>query len=147
MTPLKRWLRRTIERLLKRWYEGEEPPDRLGDMIVQWANENPNATRGEFLSMAIQITEESWMSGFSRGVEYVERDPEFFEDRQPDTIADAFDPTWREESPAITLDGDPNEIVPPDEVIEFEDLTVDLNWEATPDEYRDDRDGPSFVDT
>lgn len=138
-----RWIRRLLEKFLKRFYEGEEAPGRLGDMAILWANENELATRGEWLSMAIHLAEEAYESGFARGVEYVERDPEFFDDLKPDLIADAADPGWQE-SPAITLDADPDGIVPPDEELEIEDLAVDAQ-EIEPDAYDDDR-GHSFVD-
>lgn len=134
MTRFGKWLRRRLERWLGRYYEGPTPPDRLGELAIHWANANPEASRGEFVALAIQLAEESYMLGYTRGVEYVERDPTFFDDRNPDAVADDLDPWWRIR-PAITLDGDPYELVPNDE--EPDEFVIPIPEDVN-DERRED---------
>jgi hypothetical protein len=96
---VKFWLLERLERGLGRYEEAQRPPDRLREAVVSFANEHPKATRGEWIDFAARFAEESYGSGYIRGVEWAERDPEAFDPTTgftPEELADQFDPTWRE---------------------------------------------------
>lgn len=102
MTPIARWFRNQVERFLGVFYEGPEPPRRLAELAVYFAQTNPHATRGDWMGFAIDSINEAYKLGYIRGVEYVERDPEMFRrEPTPEQFADALDPDWREREPLI----------------------------------------------
>jgi len=110
VTALSRWLRRSVERALNRYDEGPDAPSRLMDMVVDFANDNPHATRAEWTAFAGAHAAECYRAGWTRGAEYVERVPELWRpDVPPEAMADALDPDWRN-SPSV-LD-DPGAPVP-----------------------------------
>lgn len=90
----KKFVRRTWEKFTGSWNEGPEPPDRLADMAVYFANVNPHATRLDWVRFATEHAREAYKSGFLRGFENSERDPEDSE-VDPDILADAYDSNWR----------------------------------------------------
>lgn len=45
-------------------------------MVAHFAEHNPRATRAQWGGFAISLVEESYRSGFARGFERAERDPE-----------------------------------------------------------------------
>lgn len=100
-----------LERWLGRLYEGPAPPDRLVEMVFAFAEMYPNATRRQWVLFAASHARESYRSGYVRGFEYVERDPDFFKDRSPDEVAAQLDPHEFPWSPDITLTR-PDEVVP-----------------------------------
>ena len=111
MTPLAKLARGILERLLGRFYEGPEPPARLGEMVVAFANDHPRATRGEWVWFCRQHAAECYRSGYTRGVERAERDfwnamPSVL----PEEVADELDPDWRWQ-PDIRLLGEPGQVV------------------------------------
>ncbi len=128
MTRLGRWVRRALERLAGVWYEGAQPPDRFGEMVVYFANTNPRATREQWVQFATELAGETFRSGYLRGFERGERDVEAQPWRQadPDALADELDPDWRW-SPDITLYG-PADLIPEPEEREptAEDLLAAL---------------------
>jgi hypothetical protein len=96
VTALKRWLSRRAEKFLDKYYEGPEPPQRISDLVIEFANLYPTATRSQWLRFATEHAREAYRAGYQRGYEYVERDPDFFRtDLPPDMIADMHDPDWR----------------------------------------------------
>ena len=111
MTPFQKLVRRVVERWRRTYYEGPEPPARLGEMVVDFANHNPHATRQEWIEFGRFHAAECYRSGFTRGAEWAERD---FGSRMPDVsperIADAQDPDW-EWSPNILLVGSTGDVV------------------------------------
>lgn len=94
MTPFGRWLRKRLEKFLGRWEEGQQPPARLRDEVTSFANFNPKATRAEWLEFAASFAEACYLTGYIRGVEWAERDPEI-SPRAPEQLADEIDPEWR----------------------------------------------------
>lgn len=122
MTALKRWLSRRAERFLDRYYEGPEPPLRIADLAIEFANLYPQATRAMWLRFATDHAREAYRAGYQRGYEYVERDPDFFRsDLPPDMIADQMDPDWRwRPMPRGIMYPEPNGI-PKDEPDEYEE--------------------------
>jgi hypothetical protein len=119
MTPLKRWLKRTAEKLLARYDEGPEAPARLTQMVVDFADHNPRATRGEWAEFAAAHAAECYRTGWVRGAEYIERVPEVWRpDVPPEEVADSLDPEWRH-SPPVILDprGIPPEEPEPDGMV------------------------------
>ena len=68
------WLWALIERLLGRYYEGPEPPRRLGQATRSFAKLHPGATVGEWVRFAETMAAESYRSGYIRGLEHRERD-------------------------------------------------------------------------
>lgn len=75
-TPLVRWLQRTTEKLLGTWREGPEPPKRLDDLVIVFARMHPHATRRQWVEVAQALAREAYRTGFVRGYEHAERDPE-----------------------------------------------------------------------
>ena len=113
MTPFVRWLRNAWQRSIGAFYEGPEAPDRLRAMVIVFANTFPNATRGEWVRFAVEHASECYRSGYMRGVEYAERDPEgWMPGVPPESIADALDPDWRWSDP-VDLIGSPDALPPP----------------------------------
>jgi hypothetical protein len=106
MTHLKRWMRRRLEKWLGEYHDGPEPPERIRQMAISFANEHPHATRSEWVEFAAGHAEESHRRAFILGVEHVERDPEWRPDVPPELIADAIDPDWRDSAPVNLLDPD-----------------------------------------
>lgn len=125
---VKRWIRVMLEKLLGYFYEGEAPPARLREIVTVWANEHPSATRAEWLAMVEEWGDEVYRTAYLRGVEYVERDPSFWDDIDPDSIADMIDPDWRWR-PGVKLEGEIDFIPFEDEPVQFEDVLVDLEKE------------------
>ena len=116
MTPFQRLVRRVVERWRRTYYEGPEPPARLGEMVVAFANDRQRATRAEWIAYAGELARECYRSGYARGVERAERDfwgsmPSVL----PERVADELDPGWQHWSPDITLMGDPQAVVLDDE--------------------------------
>ena len=111
MTPFGNWVKRQWERWVGVWYEGPEPPQRLGEMVVLFANMHPHATRAEWVAFASGHAGQAYMSGYVRGWERSERDPDVMPWRvsSPNTIADEMDPGWRE-GPSV-LEGNAEAIV------------------------------------
>jgi hypothetical protein len=106
VTILSRLSRGIVERLRGIYYEGPEPPGRLAEMAVAFANQYPHATRGEWVRFCGEHAGECYRSGYVRGVERAERDYErSMPERAPEDVADELDPDWRW-SPDITLLGD-----------------------------------------
>jgi hypothetical protein len=106
MTIFSRFFRRAIEKTAAIYYEGPEPPLRLGDYVEEFARRNPYATRGEWINFTKQQCAESYRSGWMRGYEYVERDEdEEIKKADPESIADALDPDWRWSDPVVLATG------------------------------------------
>ncbi|MGA7119751.1 MAG: hypothetical protein WBY94_06620 [Polyangiaceae bacterium] len=97
MTLLER-ARRWAERLLGTWHEGPEPPERLREVALLFAEMHPKATRREWLEFAAAQMGESWRSGYMRGWEAYVRHPEDAAAlvRDSEALADALGPGWRE---------------------------------------------------
>lgn len=100
---LKSWLRRRAELYLGRYREGPEPPPRLGDVVLLFAEQVPDATRREWIAFAIRHGDEGYRQGYVRGREHADRDPQ--PEVDPDAIMRELAPRW-EESPAVRLEGD-----------------------------------------
>jgi hypothetical protein len=98
-------VRRLLERAAGAIDDGPEPPDRLAEMVVAFANDNPHATRAEWVAFSAQHAAECWRSGYRRGFENVE-----LPEQDPDRVADELDPNWRW-SPDIRLVGDAGAVV------------------------------------
>lgn len=95
MTPFVRWLRKLREKTLGTFFEGPEPPKRLRDLAIMFAETHPNATREAWVEFAGNHAEEAYKLGYVRGIEYTERAPEIWEpDISPEAMADAIDPEW-----------------------------------------------------
>ena len=88
------WLRAVLGGPL-RAAGGPEPPARLLDMVADWANENPRATRGEWASFARGMAREAFMLGYLSGYSSASS----VEGLDPDAAADAVDPSWRSSPP------------------------------------------------
>lgn len=96
MTPVGKWLRDRLERWLQRYHEGPEMPQRIADMAIAFAQLYPTATRAQWLAFSAELARESYRSGYVRGFEYVERDPELWMPKvPPEELADQIDPDWR----------------------------------------------------
>jgi|ERR1700722_2026544 len=123
-TPIVRWFRNLREKLLGKFYDGPEAPDRLRQMVVVFANTNPTATRLEWIRFAVEHAKESYRAGWVRGYEYTERDPDeraVMRHVDPEMIALAMDPDW-EWSPEVKLAEDPATVVPEEQPTEREEI-------------------------
>jgi hypothetical protein len=102
VTPLARFAKRALERLFGTWEEGVEPPARLREMVLLFAEHHPMATRGEWLEFAAGHAAESYRTGYLRGLEASLRDEEAkpWREASPEALADALDPGWRDSPPA-----------------------------------------------
>lgn len=93
-------------------YEGPQPPERLYDAARAFAALHPNATVPEWADFASSLAQGAWRDAWLRGVEHVERDPDFFrDDLPPDVVADMLTPGWRDSKP-ITFPAPPEAVVP-----------------------------------
>ncbi len=110
MTPFLKFIHRMSDKWFGKWYEGPEPPARMGEMLLAWAEANPRATREEWLEVASRASAESYRSGYVRGYEHAERVPTT-PSPTPDEVADAVDPGWREREGGISL-GEGDLVVP-----------------------------------
>ena len=52
MTPMMKWLRDTKEKWFGSFYEGQEPPKRLAEMVIVFAEQYPHATKREWMAFA-----------------------------------------------------------------------------------------------
>ncbi len=97
MTPLLRLLRN----LFGTAAEGPVAPEEVRDIVVQFANMNPSATRREWVEFAAAQAQEAYRVGWLRGYEFQEaewRRP----GRSPDDWAEAmWGPRWRHASPSV----------------------------------------------
>lgn len=108
MTPFARFLRGLVERLLGTFHEGPEPPARLREMVLLFAEMNPDATRRDWLDFASQHAAECYRTGWLRGYEATVRGGEakpWVGDRT-ERMADELQPGWRSRLP------DPQGVVP-----------------------------------
>lgn len=74
LTPARKFLRNLWERWRHRYYEGPEAPDRLSQVVLEFAAINGKATKGEWIEFAAGLARESYRSGYVRGHEWAERD-------------------------------------------------------------------------
>lgn len=102
VTPLVKLVRNLRDRWLGRFYEGPQPPARLRELAVAFANAHPRATRAQWVEFAAAHGDEAYRSGYVRGAEYVERDAFARPDVPPEVMADALYPDWRW-APAVDL--------------------------------------------
>ena len=122
MTILSRWIATRAEKYLERYYEGPEPPVRLADIVIEFANLYPTATRAQWVRFVTEHAREAYRSGYQRGYEYVERDPDFFsKDMPPEMIADLHDPDWRWRPMRSGIGYGEPDAVPKDEPDEYEE--------------------------
>lgn len=71
---LARFLGRVLEKMFGVYYEGPEAPKRISDIVLDFANHNPEATREEWVAFAQSHAAVSYRSGYARGVEWTDRD-------------------------------------------------------------------------
>lgn len=97
MTPFVRLAKRAVERLFGVWSEGPEPPDRLREMVLMFANDHPRATRRQWLEFAAAHAQECYRTGYQRGYESSERDPEAqpWRRQDPEELAEQHLPGWQ----------------------------------------------------
>ena len=105
MSAFRRWLVKAAEKFAERYHEGPEPPERLKEMVIVFANLHPRATREEWAAFASNHAAEAYRSGYARGREWAEREEYRDPEIDPEVIADAHDPNWRWQ-PGAVLQGD-----------------------------------------
>lgn len=88
-----RWMQRTRDKLFGVWNEGPEPPARLEQIVLTFAEQHPSATRREWIEFSKGQLEEIWRTAWLRGFEHAERSPD--PDFDPEEIANALDPDWK----------------------------------------------------
>lgn len=109
---VKRWARQRMEKAIGVLYEGPQPPERLHDAARAFAALHPNATVPDWAEFATTLAQGAWRDAWLRGVEHIERDPDFFrDDLPPDVVADMLTPGWRD-SPPMPFPAPPQAMVP-----------------------------------
>lgn len=89
-------------------------PERYADLVADFANRAPTATRAEWVAFAQEHARHVYQAGFQRGYEHSERlEVKPWDLTDPDAIADAYDPDWRNGS-GIDLTGDPGYVPEPE---------------------------------
>lgn len=99
MTPFVRAARWVLERLAGTFYEGPEPPLRLSEMVDDFLALNPTPDHEEWSEFSRELARESYRVGFVRGYEHDVRDwdrSEIYRQKDPERLADALDPSWRD---------------------------------------------------
>lgn len=103
MTPVAKFFADLKEKLFGRYYEGPAAPQRLRFMVVEFAN-HTRATKEDWVEFATKLAEEAYRTGYQRGFEHAERDPEpYRDDLPPDVVADMLDPDWKSVERGIHL--------------------------------------------
>ncbi len=110
MTPIVRWLKKSWEKLFGTWSEGPQLPDRFHEMVIDYANREPQATRADWIRFATLHAGVAYRSGYQRGYEWAEREGTAGYDVKPEDIADGLDPDWKW-SPDILLEPEPDEVI------------------------------------
>lgn len=87
MNKIKRALRDALERVLARFYEGPEPPVRIGETVTIFRVMNPEADAEAWARFAALHAEDCYRAGFVRGIERAERDP----NKMPPELAEAME--------------------------------------------------------
>lgn len=95
-----RWWRRLVDKARGRFYEGPEPPDRLGQMVSVFAAMYPRATVADWIQFASGHAEECYRSGFIRGVEYRTRSQSDEEQMLELVTATSRGATWVDLAPS-----------------------------------------------
>lgn len=126
MTPFLGWLKRFVEKSFGTWYEGPEPPKRIEDMAIGFANAYPHATREEWAIFAKELARAFYKEGYQRGFEYVERLPiqAHYGKLPPELMTDQVDPDWRWRPVQLVVDKVEPYEPPPEDVNEGLDLDV-----------------------
>lgn len=73
MTALGRFLRDTLDRLQRRYYEGPEPPPRLEQEVRIFAATHRDATVDDWKEFATRFAQNAYRDGFTRGHEWAHR--------------------------------------------------------------------------
>jgi hypothetical protein len=121
---VKRWAVHWLEKLLRRWGEGPEAPERMLTTVERFAERHPQATRAAWAAFAAEHARQSYREGYRRGYEHIERDPAgWLPEIPPELIADAIDPTWRDRPVVLTRDS----ALVPEYVTEEEITLFELN--------------------
>lgn len=95
-----KWLRNLAERYLGKYEEGPNPPDRLVDVVEAFMQVYPDATKRDWAKFAAKHAAQSYLEGYIRGYEYVERDPSgWWPNPSPEEYADVVTPGWRDSEP------------------------------------------------
>lgn len=74
MTPVQKFLSDNLERLLRRYYEGPEPPARFGEEARAFAAAAERSP-GEWMAFSAYLAEKAYQEGYIRGLEHAERLP------------------------------------------------------------------------
>jgi hypothetical protein len=125
MTPFVAWLKRTRERWAGVYNEGPEPPQRLAQHVVIFAQAHPRATVAEWAAFASNHAAESYRAGYARGYEWSAR-----EDMSAEKVTES-ERLAEEMRHAFTFDGVPmtvdDQAVVPEERDELAERTEAFN--------------------
>jgi hypothetical protein len=88
---MKRVLIWLLEHLIGTYREGPNPPARIGDVVLEFAQAFPRATRNEWIDFAVRHAGTSYREGYVRGYEWVERLPSAPE-AEPEAVMRVIDP-------------------------------------------------------
>jgi hypothetical protein len=101
MTPFMRTLRNFVERWLGSFDQGPEAPEEVRDIIVEFANMNPEATRREWVEFSERQAAEAYRVGWLRGYNFQEE--EWSQPgRSPDDWALVhWGPGWAKNAPSV----------------------------------------------
>lgn len=74
MRPLRTQARELLERMLGRFFEGPDAPERLEEHVELFRKLNPAASSREWASFATRLASTAYQDGYTRGFEWRERD-------------------------------------------------------------------------
>lgn len=94
------------ERLRGRYYEGPTPPKRLSAAARTFAAVRPNASAAQWVEFVTDLAEESYRSGYVRGLEWCERD---LERRDPVVDPEVLAANERHDMSWVGLEPDEND--------------------------------------
>ena len=113
MTPFKKALRRLVEKMVGRFYEGPEPPPRIAEEVIAFRRLYPDASVNEWSAFTQRIAENSYRDGFVRGFEWAERDLDSKPKDDPDVLFEQMQHAWApSDDPDVRLAmmlGDPHD--------------------------------------
>lgn len=74
MSMLGRAVNKAYELIRSTYYEGPDPPGRLKQIVIDFANSHPKATRKQWVAFCSKLADDSYRDGYTRGFEWAERD-------------------------------------------------------------------------
>ena len=102
-----------------RYYDGPEPPVRLAEMVLRFAEMYPRATKRQWVDFAARHAFEGYRAGYVRGQEWCERDLDRRDpavDPEEAMLAAGYDDSWLDHPVDLQDEAAPVQEAPPADV-------------------------------